>query len=303
MRFVHLSDTHLGYRQYNREEREQDFYATWRQAIDKILQERPDFVLHSGDLFEDRRPPIQALVEARAGVRRLREAGIPFYYITGNHDQPTRAGALCPQAVLDEAIPLENRPLEKDGLYLAGVSYHSKLNAHLLRQQMAHHARRAASARWRVFALHQGIDRYVPEYELKFAELRDFHYYAAGHIHRRVADHSGQSLVAYPGSLDIWRIDEYDDWKKYGKGFYLVDLAGDEPEVQRLNVEVRPFLKGEVTPETLEREVERLHQCARGTVVYLDVYSPREDYARLAKHIQEHLGPVALQVNLRPRAP
>ena len=52
MKFAHLADTHLGYRQFGLLEREKDFYEVFDKIIDKIIEEKVDFVIHSGDLFD-----------------------------------------------------------------------------------------------------------------------------------------------------------------------------------------------------------------------------------------------------------
>ena len=64
-KFAHIGDTHLGYRQYNLEQREQDFYDAFNRAIDRIIEEKVDFVIHSGDLFNDGRPTIRSLKVAK----------------------------------------------------------------------------------------------------------------------------------------------------------------------------------------------------------------------------------------------
>jgi len=76
MKFAHLADNHLGYRQYNLQEREKDFYNNFVEVIDKIIEERVDFVVHSGDLFEFPKPPIEALLTVLEGLRRLKDRGI-----------------------------------------------------------------------------------------------------------------------------------------------------------------------------------------------------------------------------------
>lgn len=97
MQFAHLADTHMGYRQYGLVERENDFFQVFEQAIDEIINERPDFVIHSGDLFEYSRPPTRALLTAQKGILRLKEANIPIYAIAGNHDVVMRKNALPPK--------------------------------------------------------------------------------------------------------------------------------------------------------------------------------------------------------------
>lgn len=296
MRIAHISDTHLGFRQYNLDQREEDFYRAWHEAIGKMVEERVDAVVHSGDLFDDRKPPIRALIEARKGVRRLKEAGIPFYYITGNHDQPTRAGALPPQALLDEAIPLDAKPAALDRLFIGGISYHSRVSLGPLKDRMALLAAQARSYQRSVLVLHQGLDRYIPEFELRLKELNRFDYYALGHIHLRTQDWNGSSLAAYPGSIEMWRMDEFEDWRQKGKGFTVVDLDGDVPETRFVNVEVRTFLRERAEGERLDETLAALKPRCRGAVVYLEVRARRSDFARLARRISEELGAEALRV-------
>ena len=51
MLFSHISDTHLGLQQYGLEEREQDVYDSFNQAIDISIKDHVDFVIFAGDLF------------------------------------------------------------------------------------------------------------------------------------------------------------------------------------------------------------------------------------------------------------
>lgn len=95
MRFIHFSDTHLGFSDLSKidpetglNQRESDFYRAWWHAIDKILELRPDFVLHAGDLFQSPRPNNRAIRIALEGIQRLGNAGIPFVVVAGNHSTP-----------------------------------------------------------------------------------------------------------------------------------------------------------------------------------------------------------------------
>lgn len=95
MKFIHFSDTHLGFSDLTRvdtetgmNQREADFYAAWNQVIDAILDEKPDFVVHAGDLFHTPRPNNRALHCAFEGIQKLSNAGIPFVVVAGNHSTP-----------------------------------------------------------------------------------------------------------------------------------------------------------------------------------------------------------------------
>ncbi len=95
MRLVHLSDTHLGFSAYSKIEpqegvnqREQDIYSAFEQAIDKAIALKPDLVVHAGDLFDNVRPQNRAIDVALRQLLRLSDAGIETVLISGNHSTP-----------------------------------------------------------------------------------------------------------------------------------------------------------------------------------------------------------------------
>lgn len=95
MKFIHCSDTHLGYSDYHKidpktgiNQREQDFYNAWNFLIEEILRQKPDFVIHAGDLFHTTRPTNRAIAVALEGIQKISDAGIPFVMISGNHSTP-----------------------------------------------------------------------------------------------------------------------------------------------------------------------------------------------------------------------
>lgn len=88
MKFLHISDIHLGLNQYQLEERTLDFGRAWGEVLGKFaIQTEVDFVIICGDFFDKRTPTPQALDHAYAGLAALREAGIPCVCIEGNHDE------------------------------------------------------------------------------------------------------------------------------------------------------------------------------------------------------------------------
>lgn len=94
VRIFHTSDTHLGHAQYPRtdatglNQREADVYAVWHAFIDQAVAERPDLVIHAGDLFDGVRPSNRALAHALDGFLKLSRAGIPVVATAGNHEHP-----------------------------------------------------------------------------------------------------------------------------------------------------------------------------------------------------------------------
>ena len=101
MRIIHFSDTHLGFSDLDVVNsdginmREADFYKAFSDIIDAILQEKPDFVIHSGDLFHRASPTNRAITFALSQIARLDSAKIPLILIAGNHEAP-KSKALAP---------------------------------------------------------------------------------------------------------------------------------------------------------------------------------------------------------------
>ena len=100
---MHLSDLHLGFRQYQRltpagiNQREADVAATFKTAIDKTIHLEPDLVLIAGDLFHTVRPSNPAILHAFMQFSRLKKA-LPrteIILIAGNHDLPRASETGC----------------------------------------------------------------------------------------------------------------------------------------------------------------------------------------------------------------
>lgn len=88
MKFLHISDVHLGCTRYQLNESPRDFFDAWIDVLKKYaIDEKVDFVLMGGDFFHKRNVPPETMNHAFAGLSLLRDAGIPVVTIEGNHDQ------------------------------------------------------------------------------------------------------------------------------------------------------------------------------------------------------------------------
>src|SRR5688500_2267007 len=103
MRLVHLSDLHLGYRQYQRltpngiNQREADVAGALKRAVDRTIELHPDLVVMAGDIFHNVRPTNPAILHAFRQFTRLRRS-IPeatVVMIAGNHDTPRSSETGC----------------------------------------------------------------------------------------------------------------------------------------------------------------------------------------------------------------
>lgn len=103
MRLVHLSDLHLGYRQYQRltpggiNQREADVAVACRRAVDATIALAPNIVVVAGDVFHTVRPTNPAILHAFQQFARLRTE-LPdavVVVVAGNHDIPRSAETGC----------------------------------------------------------------------------------------------------------------------------------------------------------------------------------------------------------------
>jgi len=93
--FIHLSDTHLGYSDFNKvdsktglNQREVDIYDSFEWVVNYILKTKPKFVIHAGDLFDTSRPPNRTISFALTQLKKLSKSNIPVILISGNHSTP-----------------------------------------------------------------------------------------------------------------------------------------------------------------------------------------------------------------------
>ena len=216
MKFVHLSDTHLGWRELHhtdeegRNLRELDVYDAFARAIDRAIELEPAVVIHSGDLFHGYHPSSAALAVALDQIGRLRAAGIEFVVIAGNHETPRARAIAHPFSLLERfgvnAVHEEPRRLCFGDLAVTAVPHSND------REQMA--AWVAASdpdpeARFNVLVAHLGLEG-LPRVgagepgatELPgelLEQVADFDYIALGHLHQ--FDRPRLNAV-YAGSLE-----------------------------------------------------------------------------------------------------
>ena len=88
MKFLHISDVHLGCTRYQLPESPRDFFDAWIDVLQRYgIEEKVDFVIMCGDFFHKRSVPPETMNYAVAGLQLMKDAGIPVVAIEGNHDQ------------------------------------------------------------------------------------------------------------------------------------------------------------------------------------------------------------------------
>lgn len=244
MRLVHLSDLHLGFRQFQRQtpaginQREADVASAFGRAVDRLIELAPDVIVIGGDVFHTVRPTNTAILHAFQQFARLVEA-LPrtaVVMVAGNHDMPRSTETICILRLF--AAPLGIHVADREarrfefqdlGLSVLAVPDLPPGSVDLTPDR---------SARYNVLVLHgevqgmlpqaDGTDRAAMQIPVEELSRPGWDYVALGHYHvyKRIADH-----VYYSGSLEYtssnpWgEIAEEKAAKLPGKGMIERDLS------------------------------------------------------------------------------
>jgi len=262
MMLLHISDTHLGKRQYNLESREEDVYEVFGTLIDIALEERVDAVIHTGDLFDVSNPSTEAEQVAIKQLSRLKDK-IPVIAIAGDHDTPKRRGKVFHEVLQELGLlkmpSLNSPPIELKGVFFYGTKFVPLLGDNK-QTKLIEHLNALKPEGKSVLMLHQGLKELLPydyAHQLALSDIpKGFTYIALGHFHTRWQyRREDGSLVAVAGSPDIFREEEIEGYKRYGKGAYLVDLSKDEPLIQKIDLQIRPQDVITVRTDRIEEDI------------------------------------------------
>ncbi|QOR94692.1 DNA repair exonuclease [Thermosphaera chiliense] len=259
MLVAHFADTHLGKTLYNISETMRQFIDHFEQAVEQALKEHVDAFIFAGDFFDDKHHlPNRVLKRAIDIVGRITSEGKPVFIVPGDHDRwPQRDDSPIELLRLFSNVYTPGKEIFfaekalKDGreYVFAGLNYFNVKNSEQSRQALYKYIQGMdrALGKYDVLIMHQNIENYFPlEKGLSISNIPVTpRYVAMGHLHRRIIEKrviDGRSqVIAYPGSIDIFDIDEVEEARRNGKGFYIVDLTPEEPVVHTVKVEATPF--------------------------------------------------------------
>lgn len=341
MRLVHLSDVHLGYRQYQRltpggvNQREADVATTFRTAIDQIIGLQPELIVVAGDVFHTVRPSNRAILHAFLQFSRLVQSlpGTKVVLVAGNHDAPrsTEAGGILQlfaqlgiEVVDTDARHIRFPDLDVSVLAVPGITG-------IERPRLAPDP----NARYNVLTFHGGVEGALPEgpdraaFEVPYRELRaaQWSYVALGHYHvyREVASNAYYSGSIDHTSLDMWGdLREERDANIAGKGFIERDLEtgdhtfhvipGTRVLIDLMPIDARGLTAAEVSdrirgaveswPGGIDDKIVRLRvrEITRSIVRELDHKAIR-DYKRRALNFKLDLYPPERRTSVGSGAP
>lgn len=315
IKIAHLADTHLGYKQYGIIDRELDFYDAFNNVIDDIIDKDVDYVIHCGDLFEQPKPPIKALLVAQEGFTKLMENDIPVIVIAGNHDKLQRRATAIPQELYENdnfhILTIQNPSIRlTDELVISGLPYIRKDHEDVVKGLLEDIYEDVKEYKHKILMLHGGVSKYFdfnPEFELDTIP-DDFDYYAMGHIHQRIIEKDFKGgILSFPGSTEILNKGEISEYAKNGKGYNLLTIK-ENIEVEYVNVELeRKFIDKQISYPKLEEKLDELEKhikediltkSEKKPVLLINVKDGNFDRSDVSRMIKEKLDNLALTIRI-----
>ncbi|MDD5769657.1 MAG: exonuclease SbcCD subunit D [Candidatus Gracilibacteria bacterium] len=254
MKIFHFSDTHLGITLENTS-REEDFYKNFEFIIYKILELKPDIVIHSGDLFHTSKPSNKAISVVVENFLKLEKAGIPVIIIAGNHDTPRLTLTTHPFEIFKSLNNFyvfyepEIKSLEiycNDKKSFISTNFIILPHIHdenIFKEELKKSNNLILNGKNNIFISHFGIsakkyDEYTDEIsginialeDLKI--LKKFDYVALGHYHKQF----NIGNITYPGSIEHTSFNQ----KNYKIGYNIFDT--DLKTKESFELQSRPMI-------------------------------------------------------------
>ena len=231
-KFAHLGDCHLG--GWRQPELQEVNFQSFEKAIDQSIDERVDFILIAGDLFDSAYPPIEILKRTFAVFRKIKDAGIKVFMIAGSHDYSVSGktfldvlekGGFCEMCKYDE---------KPEGIYLQASKYQnfeiygypgkkSGLELEDLKKIIVP----KDNSNFRILMLHTTLTEAIgnlPIDSISIKRMPKADYYALGHLHINFEIKKDEKPVLYSGPIFPNSFQELEDLC-YGR-FYIVRVEG-----------------------------------------------------------------------------
>ena len=260
IQIVHCGDLHLdkNFNISNLEKariRKEDLNNAFSKVVEFALQNRPDIVVISGDVFDKISPTNAAIVHLTKQIKQLHDASIPVFLIGGNHEVPKFG--IFPSLAIDvlssaglATVFSGSNDVQKqllqagnETICVSGRSYYTRFEgANPLKDINV-----PLEGDYNVLMIHgslQGLS--VAPSGMVLGELNPFsaddiasglNYLALGHFHNYFKREHHDCTIVNPGSLEKL------SWAERGdeKGFAWVELDNAEANVERIPLPSRPM--------------------------------------------------------------
>ncbi|HMO14056.1 MAG TPA: metallophosphoesterase [Pirellulaceae bacterium] len=196
-----------------------------KNLVDLAIEEAVDFVLLAGDIYDGEWEEMRTGFYFVAQMARLREADIPVFLISGNHDAANKMTRKLRLPANVQLLP-HNQPhtvkhvrLDDLGVALHGQSFERES----IEDNLALNYPARIKGMFNIGLLHTSLTGAAGHYNyapctIADLKLKGYDYWALGHIHQREVK-CQEPYIVYPGNLQGRKISETG-----AKGCYLVTV-------------------------------------------------------------------------------
>lgn len=257
-------------------------FEAFDRVIQLCLEERVDFLLVAGDVYDGADRSLRAQVKFRDGLQRLHEAGIRSLVVHGNHDPLDGWSSTLewPSGVHVFGDHVETVEVERDGSLLAciqGISYPKRDERRNL--SLLFHPNDSA---FQIALLHANVGSDTGHEPYAPCTLEDLikskmDYWALGHVHSQRVLSEHWPFVVYPGNTQGRNIKETGE-----KGCYLVRVRDDkEVEMEFHATDVVRWTTYDLPIHDLQTEQDLINALDHACLDVSQMASDRPSIARI----------------------
>ena len=240
-RFAHISDVHLGAMTGKLREVNIQCFVD---SLDIALNRNVDFIIISGDLFENTLPDISSVRKGISKMKEIKDNGINIYAIPGSHDYSINNSSIFD--LLESAGLFENvfkfkydndrlilKPTidKKTNVAIYGISAR-KLG--LEEDYFKYLGGYDDYDSFKIFLFHSAVTEIAIDTKYFGKDIpvslfpKNMNYYAGGHIHKKIVKNIEGMKFFYPGPIfgaDFNDLENYANGEE--RGFFIVEFDDD----------------------------------------------------------------------------
>ena len=252
LKFAHLADCDLG--GWRQEELQKLNFESFQKAVQTCIEEKVNFILISGDLFDSAYPPIEILKETFAEFKKIHDSNVPVFIIAGSHDfsasgktflDVLEKAGFCKNVenfeVIEDKIKL--KPYLHEGIAIFGYSgKKSSMEIEDLKKIQFD-----SVYPFTILMLHTTISDVIgniPMDSIDKLKLPIADYYAFGHIHQVFEKKETTSLYVYPGPIFPNNFQELADLKC--GSFQIAEVSNGNIKSRNIKLPLKDILYLEI---------------------------------------------------------
>ncbi len=296
-RFAHLADCHIG--GWKEEELKKLSIESFKEASNKIIESKVNFLIIAGDLFNTSIPSVDAIKEVALCMKKIIDNNIKIYIIPGSHDYSPSGKTMLD--VLENAGLCTNVFKYNEETKRLEITYHQispekriaitgicGLAGGLEKvkyENLANKEEIENLPEYKIFLFHTLLKELKPttkDWEKVPSEPlsllpKNFNYYPGGHPHfilqKSTTEHP---LIAYPGPLFPNNFKELEELKQ--GGFYIADVNQNNTSLTHIPIKLKETITLNInaenkTPEEINQELreELSHQKIVDAIVTIRI--------------------------------